>query len=575
MQVNLNSDPNAVGVIQIMPVADPQFPGVAQANINADPLFPGVIQANINFDPTTPGLVFVNFNITSETAGPPENITIPVIYGIGQVGETLTVVPGTWSGSPVLTYAWRRDGGLIGVNTPTYVPVLADAPHVLTVDETATEDGHPTTVSSRAQALGMFTSRLDGAGATLLYALPSQEANHGHRSPDGAYISFTVYDRVSPPPTPSDPAVEGASYLNTGIRTLRISDGLVETRVANDPLYNNSNPAWWPDGLSFVYTTTQGTTGGHDGVGRYVLSTGIASIFYDPIDINVADFDVGADEAIIMGGQGPGGINVLYTLIGGVRAQLTNPVSGGSFNPRGDFDPHWSHDQTKVACVRAVEPGLFKIVVVTLGPGHTFASEIVIAPNGSATAFDGVPEWSSDDTKIITWHTDPDNRAESGIYSMNPDGTGRTMVALPAGFTYNTVAFSPGGGSSAAAPIIFSGRPLPIFPAIPVNTVLPVISGIAGPGEVLHTTNGAWDNTTTGFHYQWQSDGVNATGSGATTADYTIAVADIGTTITSIVKARNSGGLSAGATSVGVGPVSSDPFMQIVLDMDQAFPFAA
>ena len=506
----------------------------------------------------------------------PVNLTLPVIYGIGQVDETLTVVPGTWEGSPVLTYEWRRDGALIGVTATTYDPVLADASHLLTVDETATDGALSTAVSSRAPALGMFTSRLDGAGASLLYALPSQEANHGHRSPDGAYIAFTVYDRVSPPPTPSDPAVEGPSYLNTGIRTLRLSDGLVETRVPNDPLENNSNPHWWPDAASFVHTTSEGTTGGHDGIARYVLGTGLSSVFYDPIDINVSDADVGSDGAIVMTGDGTVGIenlNVIYTLIGGVRAQLTNPVSTLPFAPRGDFDPLWSPDQTKVACIRAVEPGLFKIVVVTLGPGHTFASEIVITPNGSATAFDGVPEWSSDGLKLTFWHTDPDDRAANGLYSMNPDGTGRTMIALPAEYTYNTVAFSPGGGSSASAPIIFSGRPLNIFPAIPVNTVLPVISGVVESGEILHSTTGTWANTTTGFHYQWQSDGVNAAGAGATTADYTLVTADIGNTITVIVKARNSGGLSAGATSVSVGPVTSG--LSFGVGMALVLPIAA
>jgi hypothetical protein len=61
-QINLNADPSAAGVIQILPVSDPSFPGVQQVEINADPAAPGVLQANINFDPLTSGIRYVNFS---------------------------------------------------------------------------------------------------------------------------------------------------------------------------------------------------------------------------------------------------------------------------------------------------------------------------------------------------------------------------------------------------------------------------------------------------------------------------------------------------------------------------------
>jgi hypothetical protein len=56
----------------------------------------------------------------------PVNTVAPSVSGTTNVGETLTGTPGTWSGSPVLTYQWRRDGVDIGGETGlTYL--LADA----------------------------------------------------------------------------------------------------------------------------------------------------------------------------------------------------------------------------------------------------------------------------------------------------------------------------------------------------------------------------------------------------------------------------------------------------------------
>ena len=89
------------------------------------------------------------------------------------------------------------------------------------------------------------------------------------------------------------------------------------------------------------------------------------------------------------------------------------------------------------------------------------------------------------------------------------------------------------------------------------NTVLPVISGTVQQGSVLSTTNGTWSGAPTiSYSYQWQRNAVNIAGAGAAT--YTLAAADVGTTITVAVTATNAGG-AASITSLGVGPVVSAP----------------
>lgn len=86
----------------------------------------------------------------------------------------------------------------------------------------------------------------------------------------------------------------------------------------------------------------------------------------------------------------------------------------------------------------------------------------------------------------------------------------------------------------------------------PLNTAIPVISGMAVEGETLTTTDGGWLNSPT-FTYQWKRDGVDI--GSATNATYVIVSADVGKTITAIVTATNADS-SASATSAGVVPTA-------------------
>ena len=70
----------------------------------------------------------------------PENTTAPAITGTAQVGETLTVTPGVWTGvaAPSLSYQWEADGEPIaGATGTTYAPVADDVGVEITVTETA------------------------------------------------------------------------------------------------------------------------------------------------------------------------------------------------------------------------------------------------------------------------------------------------------------------------------------------------------------------------------------------------------------------------------------------------------
>ena len=80
---------------------------------------------------------------------------------------------------------------------------------------------------------------------------------------------------------------------------------------------------------------------------------------------------------------------------------------------------------------------------------------------------------------------------------------------------------------------------------LPVNTVLPAISGDAVEGETLTCSNGTWTNTPDAYAFQWNREGTAIAGAANTrvlTAD------DVGSTLTCTVTATNLG-VSSSATS--------------------------
>jgi Disaggregatase related len=95
----------------------------------------------------------------------------------------------------------------------------------------------------------------------------------------------------------------------------------------------------------------------------------------------------------------------------------------------------------------------------------------------------------------------------------------------------------------------------------PMNTSPPSISGSVRPGQTLTGAAGAWSGTTPiAYAYQWRrcdSTGAGCTDlSGATSQSYTLATADVGSTIRLVVTASNVAGSST-ATSAATGVVSA------------------
>ncbi len=95
-----------------------------------------------------------------------------------------------------------------------------------------------------------------------------------------------------------------------------------------------------------------------------------------------------------------------------------------------------------------------------------------------------------------------------------------------------------------------------VKPKPPVNTALPVVSGVAQAGQQLTTTNGLWSSTEgPTFAIAWlRCDAAGAAcaaiaGAGAPAAAYTLTADDVGHTVRSRVSATNSSGTAQASSS--------------------------
>ncbi len=84
----------------------------------------------------------------------------------------------------------------------------------------------------------------------------------------------------------------------------------------------------------------------------------------------------------------------------------------------------------------------------------------------------------------------------------------------------------------------------------PVNTRLPVISGVARAGGRLACSQGSWTNDPNRYSYEWSFDGTQIQGASGDT--YTVQSIDEGVTLTCTVTAANAAGAGKPATSKGI-----------------------
>lgn len=96
----------------------------------------------------------------------PENTVLPIISGVAQVGNTLTISTGTWTGfpSPTYTYQWQRGTtDIAGATNSSYVVTSSDENNTLRCIVTATN------VAGFASATSADTASVPGVPPSVSY----------------------------------------------------------------------------------------------------------------------------------------------------------------------------------------------------------------------------------------------------------------------------------------------------------------------------------------------------------------------------------------------------------------------
>jgi hypothetical protein len=120
-------------------------------------------------------------DVVKPAGSAPKNTSPPTVSGNPQEGSTLTVSPGSWSGTPAphFSYQWQRcvgtGGGcadIAGATTTTYVLVSADVAHTLRVNVTATNTNGSSVATSAETALIAPKSAQGGAAISVTQVNP-------------------------------------------------------------------------------------------------------------------------------------------------------------------------------------------------------------------------------------------------------------------------------------------------------------------------------------------------------------------------------------------------------------------
>lgn len=190
--------------------------GAAALILSADNMSATQLKADIldNVDPIpalnglvrTGGILDVCKAIPGCATPPPANLTLPVISGIAQVGQTLTTSDGVWSGPLTYTtysYQWQRCDtsasdctAIAGATGPSYDVTNVDAGSALEVTVTASNSDGSASVMSNATATVPTT--------------PARTAPLTSRTPSGASTSAGS----AAPGVTARPAISGSPRVH-------------------------------------------------------------------------------------------------------------------------------------------------------------------------------------------------------------------------------------------------------------------------------------------------------------------------------------------------------------------------
>ncbi len=308
---------------------------------------------------------------------------------------------------------------------------------------------------------GLYTANLDGSGMKLLISDSWRQMSHARVSPDKQWIAFSRYNRIGRDgcaiPSPGNYPTEGEGYAETEILLMRL-DGS-DLRVLVPPKGGEAavNSYWTQEG-GLIYMCKQAKichlTFGDDMEVKSNTEIPIPD-YLAPVDPYWGKDFAGNERIVFPAYNRQTKKKGLWWVKpdGSSLEQLTWPELQ-------DNDPKISPDGSKIAFMRKIKEGLhWHSMILDLETREETDLSAGYFPEDILVGVDAMPEWSSDGELLIFWHLYIVNqRQETSLQTIKPDGTGRKKIPLPEGNVYGIAAFFPGEGSDDNTRIIFSAH---------------------------------------------------------------------------------------------------------------------
>ncbi len=486
---------------------------------------------------------------------PPVNTILPSITGTAQEGSTVTAGPGTWSGTPAITYAyqWRRCDAagnacvdIVGQTATTYTLVATDVGKTLRISVTASNAGGSATAVSAAttgNAAGPVNSALPVVSGSAVDGATLSTSNGTWTG--SAPIAFTYQWLRCDASGASCVSIAGATAATYALTPAdvgaKLRANVTGTNVAGNANVNSAATALIAPAppVNTVAPSIAGTA--RDGLTLTASAgtwTGTPTITfaYQWRRCNAA----GAACADIAGATASTYTQVAADVGGTVRVVVTATNAGGSV-------PATSAATAVVAAAPPVNTSL-PVISGTARDGQT-----LVTSNGAWTGTPAI-------TYSYQWRR------------CDASGAACADIAGATGGSYRRFRRTSAARSASSSPArTRAAARAP--PRTPARSSLRRRRSTSSPrrspapratAASLTAATGTWNGTPTiSFSYQWRrcdaSGAACADIAGATTVSYAQVGGDIGNTIRVVVTAANSGRLGVAATSAQTAVVAAAP----------------
>ena len=449
---------------------------------------------------------------------PPANTSLPVISGSAVAGQVLSASTGVWTGNPSgYSYEWRRcdatGAGCVAIGGATsagYTLAAADVGATVRVAVTASNGGGSATAVSVQTAVVTAAVAGGSFGQSQVGTLVDT-GGAGYLDLSGPY---TVSAAVS------------VSQLNG-----YIAGSSAASRIRGVIYTNNSGQPG-----TLVAVTSEVSVAANRAAGWLVLP--LAS----PVQLAAGSYWLGYWYA-------DGNSRLYYLNVAGAERYKAAAYSATG-NPPTSFGTSStaasSYSLTASFVPAGSPPANTSLPVIS---GSTISGQLLSASTGV---------WSGSPTGYAHEWRRCDATGAGCVAIAGATGSGYTLVSADVGSTIRVAVTASNSAGSTTA--VSAQTAVVTSPQPPANTSLPVISGSPVAGQVLSASTGVWSGGPTGYAYEWRRCDPTGAGcvaiAGASGSSYTLAAADVGSTLRVAVTASNAAG-STTAVSVQTAMVTS------------------